>query len=90
MLAIEGLSDGQIDILARTERINSAFSLAGIFFVMGTYGFSRYFDKPINRLIFFASFGNLGSDIAAIMSDRGPAAGATSATCQVQAFLVQM
>jgi hypothetical protein len=57
---------------------------------MMTYMFAPGFDKPINRLIFFASFGNLGSNIAAIISEAGPDSGNNTAICQFQAFLVQM
>ncbi|KAL1966304.1 hypothetical protein VTN77DRAFT_4657 [Rasamsonia byssochlamydoides] len=85
-----GLSTGQYTALVVTERVNSCVSIAGIFFVVLTYLFAPGFNKPINRLIFFASFGNLGSNIAALISEKGPTAGALSPLCQFQAFLVQM
>ena len=84
------LTPGQLTALSVTERVNSCISLVGIFFVIGTYLGSAAFDKPINRLIFFASFGNLGSNIASLISEAGPLAGPASALCQFQAFLVQM
>lgn len=87
---VPGLSTSQVTALVVTERVNSAISIAGILFILATFAFSPYFNKPINRLIFFASFGNIGSNIAALISDAGPIAGQSSATCQVQAFLVQM
>lgn len=85
-----GLSASQIRALSLTERVNSALSIAGTVFVVGTYLFSPRFNKPINRLIFFAALGNLGSNIAALISVQGPMAGALSPLCQFQAFLVQM
>lgn len=76
--------------LVITERVNSCISIAGILFVFVTYWTARGFDKPINRLIYYAMFGNLGSNIAALISSAGPLTGNTSGVCQFQAFLVQM
>lgn len=87
---MSGLSASQLDAIAITERVNSAISVCGIIFVIVTYLSCSEFNKPINRLIFFASFGNLGSDIASLISEAGPLAGIGSPLCQFQAFLVQM
>jgi hypothetical protein len=84
------LTLSQTRALTMTERVNSGISIAGIIFVVLTYMFSPRFNKPINRLIFFASWGNLGSNIAALISEAGPIAGTSSALCQFQGFLVQM
>jgi hypothetical protein len=84
------LSDSNSRALIITERVNSSVSIAGILFILLTFWFSPYFNKPINRLFFFASWGNLGSCIAALISQAGPNAGPTTALCQFQAFLVQM
>ena len=73
-----------------TERLNSILSLIGVFFILLTFLFSSAFNKPINRLIFFASWGNLGMIVAALISQEGPRAGQDSALCQWQAFLIQM
>ncbi|TAQ86608.1 hypothetical protein B7494_g5063 [Chlorociboria aeruginascens] len=90
----DGLSDSQLKAMAITERLNSSLSVVGIFFVVLTFGFSHHFNKPINRLIFFASFGNVGSNIASLISSAGPLSVATgelnSPLCKFQAFLVQM
>ena len=43
-----------------TERVSSVFSLVGIVFILATFLLSSSFNKPINRLVFFATFGNLG------------------------------
>ena len=84
------LTDNQLQAIQITERTTSVFSLLGIFFVLFTFSFSRHFNKPINRLIFYASWGNLGVNIASLISESGPAAGQTSSLCQSQAFLIQM
>jgi hypothetical protein len=85
-----GMTDSQYQAIVLAERINSCLSICGIIFIMTTYVFARGFDKPINRLIFYASFGNLGSNIGALISESGPNAGTESAICQFEAFLVQM
>lgn len=88
--SISDLTESQLRALMLTERINSAISIAAIFFVCITYVFAPGFDKPINRLIYFASFGNLGSNVAAIISEYGPMAGSSAPICKFQAFLIQM
>jgi hypothetical protein len=87
---MDGLTDNQMRALVVTERVNSVVSLVSIFFVIFTYLLLPGFNKPINRLIFFASFGNLGSNIAALISEVGPRAGSHTPICNFQAFLVQM
>jgi hypothetical protein len=84
------LSIDQIHALIITERVNSVVSVLSIIFVVATYLFSPGFNKPINRLIFFATLGNLGSAVAALISENGPILGEGSALCKFQAFLVQM
>lgn len=84
------LTADQFRALLVTERVNSIISIVSILFIVITYIFVPGFNKPINRLIFFASFGNLGSSVAALISEVGPTAGASSAICKFQAFLVQM
>lgn len=88
--AMPSLTDNQVLALAITERISSCVSILGIIFILATYLFSRSFNKPINRLIFFASWGNLGDNIGTLISQAGPAAGQDSALCQLQGFLIQM
>ena len=86
-------SHHQLNVLASTERVGSCFSLAGIAFIFATYLLSPYFQKSINRQIFYASIGNLGVNIAALISVDGVLAGqefAGSALCQFQGFMVQM
>ncbi|KAL9119356.1 MAG: hypothetical protein Q9187_004092 [Circinaria calcarea] len=84
------LTESQKGAIVVTERVASAVSIVGIFFILVTYLFSSSFDKPINRLIFFATWGNLGATVAALISENGPNAGPNSSLCQFQAFLVQI
>ena len=84
------LTAGQSNALMITERIVSVFSIFGIIFILVTFYFLSSFNKPINRLVFYASFGNLGMNIACLISKNGIKAGALSPLCQFQAFLIQM
>ncbi|KAL8802243.1 MAG: hypothetical protein Q9200_006658 [Gallowayella weberi] len=90
MDASRRLTPGQANALVATERIVSVFSIIGILFILISFYFLRSFNKPINRLVFYASFGNLGMNIACLISENGPNAGSTSSLCQFQAFLIQM
>ncbi|KAG9239291.1 putative cyclic AMP receptor-like protein A [Amylocarpus encephaloides] len=71
------------------ERISSSLSLIGIFFIVITYAISTSFHKPINRLVFYASVGNIFTNIATLMS-RKHLSFPNSPICQFQAFLIQM
>ncbi|MCJ1275697.1 hypothetical protein MMC21_003500 [Puttea exsequens] len=88
-MAVE-LTPSQSNAFAVTERVTSIFSLLGILFILSTFLLGRGFDKPINRLIFAASWSNLGMNIAALIAEDGVAAGANSSLCQFQAFAIQM
>jgi hypothetical protein len=57
------LTPDQIRTISIIERVSSVFSLIGIVFVLSTFLLSSSFNKPINRLVFFATFGNLGESI---------------------------
>ena len=80
----------QVNALSVTERVNSSISLVGILFILITYSFYPSFNKPINRLIFFATWANLGTCIASLISIDGYRVSDTGPLCKFQAFLVQM
>ncbi len=88
-MAVE-LTAAQSNALNVTERITSIFSLIGILFILSTFLLGRGFDKPINRLVFAASWSNLGMSIATLIAEGGVAAGPDSSLCQFQAFAIQM
>ena len=77
-------------VMVLTERITASLSIIGILFIIFTYLFSSSFSKPINRLVFYASWGNLGLCIVALISMNGPDAGQDSALCQFQGFMAQL
>lgn len=83
----QGLSKGQITVLNIIQQVGSSLSFAGCVFIIGTFCFCDAFQKPINRLVYYASFGNLMASIAFMMAglyvDTPMSAG-----CQAQAFLL--
>ncbi|OTB05236.1 hypothetical protein M426DRAFT_72967 [Hypoxylon sp. CI-4A] len=83
------LSPGVLEAICIIERVGSVFSLLGCLFVILTFSFSKAFHKPINRLVFYASFGNMMSNVGCIMS-RGSLGSIDSFGCQFQGFLIQM
>lgn len=76
--------------LETTERVASCFSLIGTIFIFVTFVSSPNFRKPINRLVFYASWGNTLCNIGTLMSESPIRAGADSHLCQFQGFLIQM
>ena len=89
-MAPNDLTPGQLSALTITERITSGLSLAGFLFVIYTYWFCDGFRKPVNRLIFYAQWSNLGTTIVGFIARDALSAGQNSALCQFQAFMFQM
>ncbi|KAK6948309.1 hypothetical protein Daesc_010074 [Daldinia eschscholtzii] len=83
------LTEGQLEAISVIERVGSVFSLTGSLFVILTFTFSKAFHKPINRLVFYASFGNMMSNVGTLMSRRF-VTDIDSFGCQYQGFLIQM
>ena len=83
-------TNSQYHVLETTERVASVFSILGTSFIFVTFLASTSFRKPVNRLIFYASWGNTMMNIATLISTDGINAGKDSSLCQSQAFLVQM
>lgn len=74
------------------ERVMSGFSLLGSFIILLTFLCWKEFRKPINRLIFFATFGNVAANIATLISTsalRRVHPNAPMALCQFQGVLIQ-
>jgi len=84
------LAPAQLSALETTERVASCFSLLGIIFIFVTFVSSPNFRRPINRLVFYASWGNTLCNIGTLISELGVRAGTDSHLCQFQAFLIQM
>jgi hypothetical protein len=82
-------SDSQMRAVEITEKVCSVFSLLGTSFIITTFLSDKSFHKPINRLVFFASWGNIMSNVATLISTHGIRLGPNGALCQFQAFLIQ-
>lgn len=82
------LSQGVLNAITIIERVGSVLSVIGCIFIIVTFLSSSAFRKPINRLVFYASFGNMlvnvGTLIARAFVDK-----VNSPGCQFQAFLIQ-
>lgn len=93
MLASELTADNFATFNA-LERVASALSLCGTAFVVVTFLSSEAFQKPINRLVFYACLGNIFSNIATIMARAAITAvkdgNFNTSLCQFQAVLIQM
>lgn len=85
----QNLDEKHLDALSIIERVCSVFSLLGSIFIIGTFLLSKAFHKPINRLVFYASFGNMIVNVGTLMS-RSYIGDSNSVGCQLQAFLIQM
>ncbi|KAF2083894.1 hypothetical protein K490DRAFT_50481 [Saccharata proteae CBS 121410] len=73
------------------ERSISVVSIIGCLFIILTFSFFPEFRKPMNRLIFYASFGNICSNIATSIATSGlPERGASMGLCRLQGFFIQM
>ncbi|KAJ5094908.1 hypothetical protein N7532_007199 [Penicillium argentinense] len=83
------LTSEQFQAISIAERVGGSFSLLGCAFILITHCASASFRRPVNRLIFYASFGSIFSAIASLMSRDGVSRGADSALCLVQAFFIQ-
>lgn len=83
------LSSSQLHAISVIERACSVLSILGSLFIIGTFCCSRAFHKPINRLVFYASFGNMLTNVGTLMS-RSYIDSPDSVGCQFQSFLIQM
>ena len=71
------------------ERVASVFSVLGAILIISTFVYDNRFRKPINRLVFYAAWGNLFANVATLISREGIERGINSPLCQFQAFLIQ-
>jgi len=72
------------------ERTMSSISILGSLFVLISFLTCPSLNqKSVNRLIFYASIGNMMSNVATLISVSGLKAGVTSGLCQTQGFLIQ-
>jgi hypothetical protein len=84
-----GLTIDQVRAIEIAERVSSILSLLGAAFVISTFMLNKSFHKPINRLVFYAAWGNIMANTATLISVSGIDLGINSPLCQLQAFLIQ-
>ncbi|KAF9735215.1 hypothetical protein PMIN06_008975 [Paraphaeosphaeria minitans] len=74
-----------------SERTMSVLSILGSLFIISTFLRWHYFRKPINRLVFYASFGNMLTNVATLISTSAlPSQSAPFYTlCEFQGILIQ-
>ncbi|KAF2025639.1 hypothetical protein EK21DRAFT_103825 [Setomelanomma holmii] len=77
-----------IEICARTM---SVLSLMGSCYIITTFLSFNWFRKPINRLVFYATIGNIMANVATLISTSGipKDPGALSPLCEFQGVLIQ-
>ncbi|KJZ79348.1 hypothetical protein HIM_01499 [Hirsutella minnesotensis 3608] len=85
----EELTMDQRNSISVIERACSVLSLVGCIFIVVTFCSSSGFHKPINRLVFYASFGNILSNVGTLMS-HAYLDNLNSFGCQFQSFLIQL
>ena len=83
-------SDGELLAIEIVERVVSILSLFGAILIISTFTTFPSLRKPINRLVFYATFGNLLTNIATLISFSGIRRGDGSALCIYQGFFIQM
>lgn len=83
------VTPSQAHTLEVTEKVTSILSVVGASFIIGTFLLDSRFRKPINRLVFYAAWGNLFANVGTLISRSGINLGVNSPLCQFQAFLIQ-
>ncbi len=78
----------QLNDISKVERACSVISLIGSLFIITTFCISNRFRKAINRMVFYATFGNVITNVGTLIS-RAYIEDPTSIGCQAQAFLIQ-
>jgi len=83
------LTESQASAVETAEKVSSVLSVVGAAFIISTFLLDTNFRKPINRLVFYAAWGNLFANVATLISRSGIRLGVTSSLCQFQGFLIQ-
>ncbi len=83
------LTKEQYRALEGVSRASSVLSLAGSLFIVGTFLSSKRFRSAINRLMFYASWGNIMTNVGSLMSRAAIERGVDRPFCQFQAFILE-
>ena len=82
------LTGGQLRGIEVATRTSSVVSILGSLFIISSYLYFPYFRRPTTRLIFYATWGNIITNAATLVSVPTSSLG-VSTLCQVQSFLIQ-
>lgn len=87
----EPLSHDRIAAIALCARIMSVLSLLGSCFIISTFLCFVSFRKPINRLVFYATWGNILANVATLISTAAIPMDPSqfSSFCEFQGILIQ-
>lgn len=88
---MDSLSARQIKAIEVSARTTSVLSVLGSLFIISTFLLYAFFRRPINRLVFFAAWGNIMANVATLMSISAIPEDPTNLTalCEFQGVLVQ-
>jgi hypothetical protein len=82
-------SPGQEYAIETALRTCSAISLGACAFTLSTFLGSNLFQTPINRLLFYATFGNVMANVGEMVGMAGIRGGPQSAACRFQGLMLQ-
>jgi succinate dehydrogenase hydrophobic anchor subunit len=83
------LTDNQVANLILIERVTACISIFATIFLLGTFVSLKEFRTLSNTLIFYASFANLFSNVAALIGGSA-LSNVSGALCQFQSFVLEM
>lgn len=84
------LTEQQLDAITAAERANSILSLIGTTIVISTFLSFQAFRKPINRVVFYASWANILTNVGTLISRSAIVRGENGiAFCKFQALIIQ-
>jgi membrane protein YqaA with SNARE-associated domain len=83
------LTDHQLWSISIASRTAASLSLLGTAVVWAAFLTSNRFRKPINRLVFYATIGNVVADLVTLIGRNGIILGVDTPLCQFQAFVDQ-
>lgn len=85
----KALTPDQINTLIIIERTTGSISVTATILLLATFVYFKAFRTLSNTLIFYASFGNLFANVAALIGDSA-LRDLNGGLCQFQGFLLEM
>jgi hypothetical protein len=89
---VKRMTPRETSAVVACTRSMSVLSLLGSCYIISTFLTFDFYRKPINRLVFFATWGNIMANIATLISTASLPDGDNSpftALCELQAVLIQ-